>query len=185
MMPRFFAVTLKLLAVVLTPIALIGFVVARHEVSGDEYVAALEVIGTNSQPGAIEFFGADMQALASALNFLQEWSLPALIAIVALGIVGLALSKDKLRATWQICLGLFFSFGIWAILLSNSRKSFTEYIGPEISDLSATVLAAFVSDLSATLLNLTGLLALAFGALVLLFWMLMIRRKARSGKALN
>jgi hypothetical protein len=184
-MPRFFAVTLKLIAVLFAPIAVIGLVVARQEVTGDQYVGVLEIVGSDSQPGAIEIFGADIQALASALNFFQAWSLPALIAIVALGIMGLALSKDKLRATWHICLGLFFSFGVWAVLLTRSRQAFTDLIGSEISDLSAIVIAAFLSELSARLMNLTGLLALLFGSLALLLWLLVNRRKAQSSKALN
>lgn len=184
-MPRFFAVTLKLIAIIFAPIALIGFVVARQEVTGDQYVAVLEIIGSSSQPGAIEIFGADMQVLTSILNFFQAWSLPALIAIVALGIIGLALSREKLRATWHIFLGLFFSFGIWAALLTRSRQAFTEFIGSEVSDLSAIVIAAYLSELSAKLLNLTGLLALLFGALALLTWLPAYRRKAHSSKPLN
>jgi hypothetical protein len=97
----------------------------------------------------------------------------------------LALSKDKLRATWHICLGLFFSFGVWAVLLTRSRQAFTDLIGSEISDLSAIVIAAFLSELSARLMNLTGLLALLFGSLALLLWLLVNRRKAQSSKALN
>lgn len=184
-MPRFIAVTLKFIAVLLAPIALIGFVVARQEVTGDQYVAVLEIIGSSSQPGAIEIFGADMQTLTSILNFFQAWSLPALIAIVALGMIGLALSKDKLRATWHIFLGLFFSFGLWAVLLTRSRQAFTDFLGSEISDLSAIVIAAYLSDLSAKLLNLIGLLALLFGVLALLTWLPARRLKARSSKPLN
>jgi hypothetical protein len=184
-MPRFFAVTLKLIAVLLAPIAVIGLVVARQEVSGDQYVALLEIVGSDSQPGAIEIFGADIQTLASALNLFQAWSLPALIAIVALGMIGLVLSKDKLRATWHIFLGLFFSFGIWAALLARSRQGFTEFLGSEISDLSAIVIAAYLSELSTRLMNLTGLLALSFGSLALLLWLPVNRRKAQSSTALN
>jgi hypothetical protein len=184
-MPRVIAVTLKLIAVLLAPIALIGFVVARQEVTGDQYVAVLEIIGSSSQPGAIEIFGADMQTLTSILNFFQAWSLPALIAIVALGIIGLALSKDKLRATWHIFLGLFFSFGLWAVLLTRSRQAFTDFLGSEISDLSAIVIAAYLSDLSAKLLNLIGSLALLFGVLALLTWLPARRLKAQSSKPLN
>jgi len=185
LMPRFIAVTLKLIAVLFAPIALIGIVVARQEVTGDQYVAVMEIVGSNSQPGAIEIFGADMQTLTSILNFVQAWSLPALIAIVILGIIGLALSKDKLRATWHIFLGLFFSFGLWAVLLTRSRQAFTNFLGSEISDLSAIVIAAYLSELSAKLLNLTGLLALLFGALALLTWLPLYRRKAQSGNPLN
>jgi hypothetical protein len=184
-MPRVIAVTLKLIAVLLTPIALIGFVVARQEVTGDQYVAVLEIIGSSSQPGAIEIFGADMQTLTSILNFFQAWSLPALIAIVALGMIGLALSKDKLRATWHIFLGLFFSFGLWAVLLTRSRQAFTDFLGSEISDLSAIVIAAYLSELSAKLLNLIGSLALLFGVLALLTWLPVRSRKAQSSKPLN
>ena len=184
-MPRFFAVTLKLIAVLLAPIAVIGLVVARQEVSGDQYVALLEIVGSDSQPGAIEIFGADIQTLASALNLFQVWSLPALIAIVALGMIGLVLSKDKLRATWHIFLGLFFSFGIWAVLLIRSRQGFTDFLGSEISDLSSIVIAAYLSELSTRLMNLTGLLALSFGSLALLLWLPVNRRKAQCSTALN
>lgn len=184
-MPRLFIAFLKVVAVLFAPIALIGFVVARQEVSGNQYVAVLEIIGSDSQPGAIELFGADMQTLAAVLNFFQSWSLPALIAIVALGVIGLSLSKDKLRATSQVCLGMFFSFGLWAAFLSQSRQAFTNVIASEISSLSAIVIAAYLSDLSAKLLNLTGLLSLTFGALALVLWSVANRRKSRIGKALN
>lgn len=171
--------TLKLMAVLLAPITLIGYVIARQEVTGDQYVAVLELIGSSSQPGAIEIFGADMQTLTLILNFFQTWSLPALIAIVALGIIGLVLSNDKLRATWHIFLGLFFAFGLWAVLLTRSREAFTDFLGTEISDLSAIVIAAYLSELSAKLLNLTGLLALIFGVLALLTWLQANRRNAK------
>lgn len=184
-MPRFVAVTLKVIAVLFAPIALIGFVVARQEVSGDQYVAVLEIIGSDSQPGAIELFGADMQTLAAVLNFFQAWSLPALIAIIALGIIGLSFSKDKLKATSQVCLGMFFSFGLWTAFLSQSRQAVNNSIGSEISDLSSIVIAAYLSDLSSKLLNLIGLLSLTFGALALLLWAAASRRKSRLAKALN
>lgn len=171
--------TLKLMAVLLAPITLIGYVIARQEVTGDQYVAVLELIGSSSQPGAIEIFGADVQTLTLILNFFQTWSLPALIAIVALGIIGLVLSNDKLRATWHIFLGLFFAFGLWAVLLTRSREAFTDFLGTEISDLSAIVIAAYLSELSAKLLNLTGLLALIFGVLALLTWLQANRRNAK------
>jgi hypothetical protein len=184
-MPRFIAVSLKFIAVILAPIALIGLVVARQEVSGDQYVAVLEIIGSNSQPGAIEIFGADMQSLKALLDFFQTWSLPALIAIVTLGMIGLVLSKDKLKATWHIFLGLFFSFGLWAVLLTRSRQGFTDFLGSEISDLSAIVIAAYLSELSTKLLELAGLLSLGFGSLALLLWLPVHRRKAPSSNALN
>ncbi len=179
-MPRFVAFTLKIIAIIFAPIAIVGLIVSKQTISGDQYVAVLEILGSSTAPGAIEVFGADIQTLSSLLNFFQAWSLPALIAIVALGTIGLALSKDKLRATWHICLGLFFSFGIWAAFLSQSRQAFTDVIGSEISDLSGIVIAAYLSELSAKLLNLIGLLALLFGALALVFWIAVNRRKARS-----
>jgi hypothetical protein len=46
--------------------------------------------------------------------------------------------------------------------------------------LSGIVIAAYLSELSARLLNLIGLLALLFGALALIFWLAMNRRKAHS-----
>jgi hypothetical protein len=100
-------------------------------------------------------------------------------------VIGLALSKDKLRATWHIFLGLFFSFGLWAVLLTRSRQAFTDFLGSEISDLSAIVIAAYLSELSAKLLNLIGLLALLFGVLALLTWLPAHRRKAQLSKPLN
>lgn len=132
-MPRFIIDTIKLIVIIFAPIALIGLVIARQEVSGDQYAAVLEIVGTNSRPGTLDLFGADIQTLASVLSFLQLWSLPVLIAIVALGVIGLAISSDKLRATLHICLGLFFSFGLWATLITRSREAFTELIGSEIS----------------------------------------------------
>ena len=179
-MPRFVAFTLKIIAIIFAPIAIVGLIVSKQTISGDQYVAVLEVLGSSTAPGAIEVFGADIQTLSSLLNFFQAWSLPALIAIVALGTIGLALSKDKLRATWHICLGLFFSFGIWAVLLTRSQQAFTDFIGSEISDLSGIVIATYLSELSAKLLNLIGLLALLFGALALVFWIAVNRRKASS-----
>jgi hypothetical protein len=184
-MPRFVVTFLKVIAVLFAPIALIGLVVARQEVSGDQYVAVMEIIGSDSQPGAIEIFGADMQTLTALLNFFQAWSLPLLIVIVALGIIGLSLSKDKLKATSQVCLGMFFSFGLWAALLTQSRQAFTNVIGSEISDLSSIVIAAYLSELSSKLLNLTGLISLTFGALALTLWSVANRRRAQTSKALN
>ena len=184
-MPSFIIVTIKLIVIIFAPIAFIGLEIARQEVSGDQYAAVLEIFGTNSRPGTLDLFGADIQTLASALNLFQVWSLPALIAIVALGVIGLAISADKLRATWHICLGLFFSFGLWATLITRSREAFTELIGSEISEISSVVMATYLSQLSATLLNLTGLLALSFGALALLLWFPVLRRKARDSKGLN
>jgi hypothetical protein len=75
---------------------------------------------------------------------------------------------------------MFFSFGIWAAFLSQSRQAFTDVIGSEISDLSGIVIAAYLSELSTKLLNLIGLLALLFGALAFIFWIAVNRRKARS-----
>jgi hypothetical protein len=80
---------------------------------------------------------------------------------------------------------LFFSFGLWAVLLTRSQQTFAETIGSEISNLSGIVIAAYLSELSARLLNLIGQLALLFGALALIFWLAVNRRKARSSKALN
>ena len=116
-MPRFVAFTLKIIAIVFAPIAIVGLIISKQAVSGDQYVAVLEILGSSSAPGAIEVFGADIQTLSSLLNFFEAWSLPALIAIIALGIIGLALSRDKLRATWHICLGLFFCFGQLGVFL--------------------------------------------------------------------
>ena len=185
LMPRFLVVTLKTIAIVFAPIAIVGLVTSTKAVSGDQYVAVLEILGSNSTPGSIEVFGADIQTLSSLLNFFEAWSLPSLIAIAALGLIGLALSRDKLRATWHICLGMFFSFGLWALLLSRCQQVFTEFIGSGISDLSAVALAIFLSELSEDLLTLIGLLALLFGLLALLFWLTANRRKARSSKAFN
>jgi hypothetical protein len=184
-MPRFVAVLLKALTVLLAPIALIGLVVSRQVISGNEYVAVLEIIGSESRPGAVEILGADIQTLAAVLNFFQAWSVPVLIAIVALGIIGLALSKDKLRATSQVCLGMFFSFGLWAAFISQSRQVVTDVIGTELTDLSSIVIAAYLSELSSKLLNLTGLLSLAFGALAIISWPMARRRKSRISEALN
>lgn len=184
-MAKIFVFTLKALAIILTPIAVIGFIVSRQAISGDQYAAVMEILGSNTKPGAIEIFGADTQTISALLDFLHAWSLPLLAAIVVLGIFGLIFSNDKLVATFRICLGLFFSFGIWALFLTRSRQAFTDYIGSAISDLSALVMAAFLSELSAKLLNLTGLLALLFAALAFGFWLASNRRKARDLNALN
>ena len=85
----------------------------------------------------------------------------------------------------QSLLTLFFSFGIWALFLTQSRAAFTEFLSTSISDLSAVVIAAYLSELSAELLNLTGMLALLFGALGFGFWALAHRRKVSATKALN
>ena len=69
--------------------------------------------------------------------------------------------------------------------LSRSHEAFTEFIGSAISDLSALVMAAFLSELSAKLLNLTGLLALLFAALAFGFWLASNRRKVRGRNSLN
>jgi len=184
-MPKFLVLALKFLAIVFSPIAVIGFAVSKREISGDQYAAVLEMFGNDSRPGAIEIFGADIQTVSSLLDFLGTWSLPALVATVCLGLAGLMFSKDRLTSTLHICLGLFISFGIWAIFLTRSRQAFTESIGSAISDLSALVISVYLSELSAELLNLTGLIALVFGALTLGFWVLANRRKASTRKPLN
>ena len=106
-------------------------------------------------------------------------------SIALLGATGLFLSKERLVSTWHICLGMFFSFGVWAIFLSRSREAFAEFVGANISELSAQVIAAYLSELSAASLNLTGLLALFFGLLSFAVWVLAKRRTARLPKALN
>lgn len=184
-MSKFLLLALKFIAIVLAPIAVIGFSVSKREISGDQYVAALELFGNDSRSGAIEIFGADIQTVSTLLNFLGTWSLPAIMAIICLGIAMLVFSNDRLASTFHVCLGLFISFGIWAIVMTRSWQAFTESIGPAISDLSAFVISAYLSELSAGLLNLTGLLALFFGALALAFWALLNRRKASTRKPLN
>lgn len=179
-MPKSIALVLKFIAIVATPVTVIGFAISRREVSGDEYVAMLEILGTNANPGAIEIFGADIQTVSALLSFLQTWSLPLLLVVVALGLLGLVLSSDKLRATLQICIGLFFSFGLWAIFLTRSSNAVTNYVDSVISDLAALVISGYVAELSAELLNLTGLFALFFGALAIIIWLIENRRKARS-----
>jgi hypothetical protein len=184
-MAKFLVFALKALAIIFTPIAVIGFVVSRQAISGDQYAAVMEILGSQNSPGAIEIFGADTQTISGLLDFLEAWSMPLLLLMGILGILGLILSSDKLVATFRICLGLFFSFGIWALFLSRSRQAFTEFIGSAISDLSALVMAAFLSELSAKLLNLTGLLALLFATLASGFWLASNRRKARGRNSLN
>ena len=176
-MPRIIVFSLKAIAILFIPIAVIGLVISRKEISGDQYVAVLEILGTASSPGAIEVFGADIQTVSALLNFLQVWSFPVLLTVGVLGFFGLIFSKDKLKATRHICLGLFFSFGIWAILLTRSNQAFNELLGSVISDLSAFVIATFLAELSAQLLNLTGLLALLFGTLAIVAWVIGKRRK--------
>lgn len=184
-MPRFLVAALKFIAIVFTPIAVIGFVISKLVISGDQYAAVLELLGSNSRPGSIEFFGADIQTISQLLDFCGAWSLPALVAFVFLGILGLVFSNDRIKSTWHVCLGLFFSFSIWAIFIAQSGQMFIDSIGSAISDLSALVIAAFLSELSDRLLSLTGLLALSFGVLALGFWYLANRRKARTLKSLN
>ena len=184
-MPKFIGNLLKAAAIVLTPIAVIGFVVSKRAISGDQYAAVLEIFGNSSRPGVIQIFGADIQTVATILNFFSAWSLPILAATVALGITGLIFSNDKLKAGLQICLGLFFSFGVWAVFLTRSRQAFEETIGSAISDLSALVIATFLSEVSSDLLNLTGFVAILFGSLALGLWIQINRRKATSSKANN
>ena len=179
-MAKFFVFTLKALAIIFTPIAVIGFVVSRQVISGDQYAAVMEILGSENSPGAIEIFGADTQTISALLDFLEAWSFPLLLLMGILGTLGLIFSKDKLEATFRICLGLFFSFGVWALLLSRSTKAFAEFIGSAISDLSALVMAAFLSELSAKLLNVTGLLALLCASLAFGFWLATNRRKSRN-----
>ena len=179
-MAKIFVFTLKALAIIFTPIAVIGFMVSRQVISGDQYAAVMEILGSENSPGAIEIFGADTQTISGLLDFLEAWSFPLLLLMGILGTLGLIFSKDKLEATFRICLGLFFSFGVWALFLSRSRQAFTEFIGSAISDLSASVMAAFLSELSAKLLNVTGLLALLFAALAFGFWLATNRRKSRN-----
>ena len=170
--------TLNIVAVILAPIAFIGFVISQQIISGDQYVAVLEILGSSLQPGLIEVFGADIKTIAALLDFFETWSLPLLLAITAYGILGLIVSRYRVRASFQICLGLFFSFGFWAVLLSRSLEIFTKFMGEDISDLSALIIAQFLSELSSELLTLTGLLALVFGVLSFGFWAIGKRRKA-------
>jgi hypothetical protein len=185
LMSKFFLLALKLIAIAFAPLAVIGFVISKREISGDQYAAVLEIFGNGSRSGAIEIFGADIQTVSSLLDFLGTWSLPALVAIVCLGVAGLVFTNDRLTSTFHISLGLFISFGVWAILITRSQQAFTEEIGPAISGLAAFVISAYLSELSAGLLNLTGLLALFFGALAMGFWVAVNRRKASTRKSLN
>ena len=184
-MSRFLAGALKLIAIVFTPIAVMGLVISKRAISGDQYAAVLEVFGNASRPGAIEIFGADIQTVSSLLDFFGAWSLPALVVIALLAISALAISNDKLRSSFLFCLGLFFSFGLWVIFLTQSNQRFSSYIGSAISDLSALVIAAYLSELSAELLNLIGLLTLVFGLLSIGLWLLLTRRKTSDSQTLN
>jgi len=184
-MPRYLVATLKFIAIVFTPIAVIGFVISKRVISGDQYAAVLEIFGNESRPGAIEIFGADIQTISTLIKFFGTWSLPALAVFVFLEIAGLAVSKNRFVSAWHMCLGLFFSFGVWTIFLSKSLQAFTESVSPSVSDLSALVISVLVSELSAALLSLTGLLALFFGALALGFWFLANRRRSSATKSLN
>ena len=184
-MSKFFLLAVKLIAIAFAPLAVIGFVISKREISGDQYAAVLEIFGNGSRSGAIEIFGADIQTVSSLLDILGTWSLPALVAIVCLGVAGLVFTNDRLTSTFHICLGMFISFGVWAILITRSQQAFTEEIGPAISGLAAFVISAYLSDLSAGLLNLTGLLALFFGVLAMGFWIAVNRRKASTRKSLN
>ena len=184
-MPKFIGISLNAAAIVLTPIAVIGYVVSKRVISGDQYAAVLEIFGNGSRPGAVEIFGADIQTISTILNFFSAWSLPILVATFVLGITGLSFSNDKLKAGWHFCLGLFFSFGVWAVFFTRSRQAFEETVGSAISDLAALVIASYLSAVSADLLNLMGFLAMFFGLLALSFWIQLNRRKATSGQANN
>jgi len=184
-MSRFLALILKLIAITLTPIAVIGFSISERAISGDQYVAALELFGNDSRPGAIQVFGSDISTILRVLNFFKTWSLPVLLAIFLIGIALVVVSKNRLASTWHLCLGLFISFGIWAVCLTRIRQTFNEIVGSAISGLSARVINAYLSKLCADLLNLTGLLALIFGAIALGFWVLANRRKVSASKRLN
>lgn len=184
-MPRFLAGILKLIAIVFTPIAVMGLVISKRAITGDQYAASLEIFGNASRPGAVEIFGADIQTVSSLLDFFGAWSLPALVAFALLGISALALSNDRLRSSFQFCLGLFFSFGLWVILLTQSNQRFSIFAGGAISDLSALVIATYLAELRAELMNLLGLLTLVFGILAIGFWLLLTRRKTAPSKSLN
>jgi hypothetical protein len=172
--------TLNIIAVILVPVAFVGFVTSQQVISGDQYVAVLEILGSSALPGLVEIFGADIKTVAAFLDFFETWSLPLLLTIAAYGIFGFTVSKDRVRASFQTCLGLFFSFGFWALLFSQALEIFTRFIGEDISDLSALIIAQFLTALSSKLLTLTGLLALVFGGLALGLWLIGNRRKARS-----
>lgn len=184
-MTRFFAFALKAIAIFFAPIAVAGFVVSRQAISGDQYAAVIEIIGTNEKPGAIQIFGLETSALSKLIDFLDAWSLPIMLAVGVLGILGLIFSGDKLRATFHVCAGLFVSFGAWALLFTRSSQAFTEFVGSQISDLSAMVMAAFLAELSAKLLNVSGQLALMFAGLAFGFWLASRRRKAHSENPFN
>ena len=50
-MPRFIVNLFKFIAIVFAPIAVIGFVVSKREISGNQYAAVLEVFGNGSVKG--------------------------------------------------------------------------------------------------------------------------------------
>lgn len=134
-MLKTFLATLKFIAILFAPVTIIGFEISRQQISGDQYVAALEVFGSDTRTGAIEVFGVNIQTLASLFDFFQTWSLTALVAITCLGIFGLILSSDRLKATWHFFLGLFVSFGVWAVFFTRSQRAFSDFIGSAISNI--------------------------------------------------
>jgi len=184
-MSRFLVGALKLIAIIFTPIAVMGLLITKRTVSGDQYAAVLEIFGNASRPGAIEIFGADIQTISSLLDFFGAWSLPTLVVISLLGLSALAVSNDRVQSSFHFCLGLFFSFGIWAALLTQSHQRFASIVGSDISDFAGVVITSYLAELSFEILNLVGLLTLVFGVLAIWFWLLLNRRKTRTSKTLN
>ena len=177
-MTRFIALVLKGITIFVIPIAVILIAISRKAVTGNEYAAVVEILGTTNVPGAIQIFGVDTETISHILDWIDTWSLALLLGTLAIATASLVLSKDRLRTSSQLSLGLFFTFGIWSVIINKSNDVFTAAIGDSISDLSAVVIATYLAALSQSLLNLIGGLALVFGIVALGLWLFGARRDA-------
>jgi uncharacterized membrane protein len=177
-MRRSVAFLLRAVTILVLPIAVISLIISRKAVTGNEYAAVVEILGTNNAPGAIQIFGADTQTISNILDWIDTWSLALLVSAIAIALAAFLLSNDRIRAGRQLSLGLFFTFGIWSVIINKSNDVFTAAIGDSISDLSAVVIATYLAALSQSLLNLIGGLALVFGIVALGLWLFGARRDA-------
>ncbi len=175
-MKRTVALILKMLTILILPIAVVSLVISRKSVTGNEYAAVVEILGTGNKPGALQIFSADTQTVSNILDWMDTWSLALLVAVIALALTAFLLSKDRIRACRQLSLGLFFSFGISFLAINKSNDVFISAISDSVSDISAIVMATYLAALSNSLLNLIGGLALFFALTALAMWLVGSRR---------
>ena len=184
-MLNFVSVILRTFVIFFIPVAAVLSVASRQAITGDQYAAVREIVGTEDKPGSVELLGTDIRRVAYIFDFIQTWSAPVLVVMLLLVTLGLLTSTDKLRAVTHIFLGLFFSFGFWTVILTQSYEMFNNSVGPSVSQTAGNVLSAYLLIMIRDLVNFTGLTTLLFGLLALGLWVAMNRRQANTNNFLN